>query len=65
MQQEICARGADSDELPGDQIATMAEGEKRTLRYWRLDASGHSKATGATRGTEYRCRSPRKHGVGR
>ena len=39
MQQEICARGADSDELPGDQIATMAEGEKRTLRYWRLDAT--------------------------
>ena len=39
MQQEICARGADSDELPGDQIATMAEGEKRTLRYWRIDAT--------------------------
>lgn len=39
MQQEICARSADSDELPGDKIATMAEGKKRRLRYWRLDST--------------------------
>lgn len=39
LQQELAARGVDSDELDGERIAETVESDGRSLRFWRLDAT--------------------------
>lgn len=39
LQQEVAARGADSDELAGDRISEPQVVGSRTVRFWRLDTS--------------------------
>jgi len=39
LQQELSARGIDSDELSGERIAESVNAGPKTLRYWRLDAT--------------------------
>lgn len=39
LQQELAARGVDSDELDGERIAETVQAEGRSIRFWRFDAS--------------------------
>lgn len=39
LQQELAARGIDSDELAGERIAEAVSIGPKTVRYWRLDAT--------------------------
>ncbi len=39
LHSEVVARGADSDELRGEQVADVKHSGSTTLRFWRLDAT--------------------------
>lgn len=39
IQQELAARGVDSDELGGERISEEVQSGNHTIRYWRLDAA--------------------------
>jgi len=39
LQEELAARGIDSDELAGDRVSERITVEDKTVRFWRLDAT--------------------------